>query len=228
MLNRHGTLPLFLLTILLFHPSALAGQTCVGLPPEQNRVELAVGVEGQNDGQRLGAWAHANIAGRIGILFGASVGTIDRFAEGGNELRGLVSVSLSFNPYSTCLFVEYEQAREPFRNAFEVSSGDYIERWTRLGWAVGKGLAQFGEVRFSVHAAPELIWRITQTEGRTLYLDPPPGHVLSTNKRETAVHLGGRVLVSARHPRLSFIVGVKNRPRILSDLQWAMHVGFPI
>jgi hypothetical protein len=205
----------------------LLGQGCLGLPPDANAPEVLLGVQGQNEGFRFGGRVQANIAGVIGLRFGAGAGGIDDFAEQGYEVGGLLARSFGGPTSGFCAFLEYEHTAEEFRDAFGMASGRYLENWIHLGAAVAGTLAESGDIRMEWHAAPALIWRVTHLTGRALYTEPDV-HVLVTTKQNTAPHLGGRALLSVRHPRLSVILGVRNRPRISSDLVWGLHVGFPM
>jgi hypothetical protein len=108
-----------------------------------------------------------------------------------------------------------------------MASGRYLEHWVHLGTAVAGTLAESGDIGIAWHVAPEVMWRVTHLTGRALFTEPEV-HVLVTTKQNTAPHLGGRILMSVRHPRLSVILSVRNRPRISSDFVWGLHVGFPI
>jgi len=227
-LQARGVGHFFLVTgLLLSCPNQGSAQACLGLSPEPNSMGIEAGVEYQNQGQRIGGWAHANVAGRIGVLAGASGGEMDGFGENGSEVRAVLALVLSPTSSELCLFGEYEGGSESFRDAFGMTWGDYSERWIRFGLAKAGNLWSGAGIHLTWHAAPELVFRRTHLEGRTTYWEPEV-YVLETKKVGSSSHLGGRALVAARMRGVQLTLSVKNRPRFSSDLHWAIHLGFPI
>jgi hypothetical protein len=158
---------------------------------------------------------------------GTRLGIFDEFAESGYELTVLVGVPFQWGPLSTCGFAEYEQAKEEVRNSLDLTSGDFLEKWARLGVALKQNLGHVGEVGIGLSGGPEVIWRVTGVEGRTTYVEDEI-YVLESIRRETAFHLGGRVHLSLRHRRGFLHLGLKSRPRRGPDLLWTAQVGFPL
>lgn len=223
-----GGFSLVLWTFLaLVSPGPAAAQSCLGLSAEPNSAGFHAGVEGQADGHRLGGWIELNVAGRLGILGGASGGALDPFATGGSETRGLLAIGLGPRFSGGCVFAEYEQETEAFREGFDLDRGDYRERWTRFGVAVTGNLWRLSGAQVAWHAAPELIFRDFRLKGRKIYWDPEI-YVLEITRGKAATHLGGRALISLRTNRLFVIFSLKTRPRVSSDLHWGVHLGFPI
>jgi hypothetical protein len=167
------------------------------------------------------------VAGRIGVLGGASGGTLDPFARGGSEIRGFLSIGLQPAFPQGCLFAEYEEEEESIRDAFDLTWGRYRERWTRYGIAVTGDLWKLAGAQVAWHAAPELVIREFRLKGRKTYWEPEI-YVLETTREKTAWHLGGRGVISIRTEGLFMILSVKTRPRVSSDLHWGLHLGFPI
>lgn len=215
------------MVLLLGLPERGSAQVCLGLSPEPNSMGIETGIVGQNDGYRFGGWANANVAGRVGVLIGASGGDLDAFSKAGSEVRALLALVVSRTSSNTCLFGEYEGGSERFRDAFGMTRGDYSERWIRFGFALGGNLWSREAIGLTWHAAPEIILRSTRLKGRTTYWEPEL-YVLETTKGQASSHLGGRVLVVARLARIHLSLSAKNRPRFSSDLQWAIHLGFPL
>ena len=212
---------------LLFCPLGLTAQDCLGLSPEPNSGGLEVGLGHQGDGQRVGVWANANIAGRFGLLAGVGWGSIDSFAEGGYEVRGLLAVPLFKNSTNVCLFGEYEQSHETFRKALGMTHGELTDYWIHFGYAVSGELGRVTGFGFTLHVAPEVILRRTHFRGRATYTDPDV-HVLEHIRVWGDWYLGGRAMISARHSRFHLTWGLQNRPRIWSDLHWFFRLGFPL
>ncbi len=221
------SLSLFGTLLVSFCSGSAAAQSCLGLSPDPNSAGFEAGIENQADGHRLGVWVNVNVAGRIGILGGASGGTLDPFATGGSEARGLFSIGLGPRFSRGCVFAEYEQEDESFREWFDLDRGKYQERWTRLGFAVTGNLWSLAGAQMAWHAAPELILREFRLKGRRTYWDPEI-YVLETTRGKASTHLGGRALISLRTNRLFVVLSLKNRPRVSSDIHWGFHLGFPI
>jgi len=212
---------------LLSCPLALNAQDCLGLSPEPNSGGFGVGIGHQGDGHRVGLWANANVAGRFGLLAGVGWGSIDSFAEGGYELRGLLALPLSKTSTNVCVFGEYEQAHEPFRRALGMTRGDLTEYWIHFGYAVAGDIGRLAGFGLTLHVAPEVILRRTHIRGRVVHTEPEV-HVLEHIRVWGDWYLGGRAMISARHSRFHLSWGLQNRPRIWSDLHWFFRLGFPI
>jgi len=210
---------------LLSYPLALSAQECLGLAPEPNSGGVEVGIGHQGDGYSVGMAAYANIADRIGVLGGASWGAMDDWAQSGSEFRGLVAVPLSST--QICAFGEYERAEEPFRAALGMTWGEVRERWVHFGLAFAGDLGQTLSLRWTWHAAPEVILRRTGVWGRTTYTEPEV-YVEEDLREWGGTYLGGRAMISARHSRVQVSWGLQNRPRIWSDLHWFFRLGFPL
>jgi hypothetical protein len=208
-------------------PATLYGQTCLGLSPESNTPEVVLGAYAQNEGTRIGGRGQATIGRTLGLQFGGSVGAIDGDVDDGYELAGLVAWNLGDPASGRCAFGEFEITGASFQNTRGQTRGDYWEHWTRFGYAVAAELVRVGDLSVSGHVAPEAIWRVTNLSGRKIYAEPEV-HVLETRKRETAFHLGGRVLLTARMNRVHILFGLKTRPRIESDRLWTLGLGFAI
>jgi len=211
--------------VFLSCPIFLHAQDCLGLSPDPNSGGLEVGLGHQGDGQRVGLWANANIAGRFGLLAGVGWGSIDSFGESGYEAKGLLAVPLFKNSTNVCVFGEYEQANTPFRRALGMTSGDLTETWIHFGYAVSGDIGRVAGFGFTLHVAPELILRRTHIRGRVVHTEPEV-HVLEHIRVWGDWYLGGRAMMSARHSKYHVSWGLQNRPRIWSDLHLFFRLGF--
>jgi hypothetical protein len=126
-----------------------------------------------------------------------------------------------------CPHVEYVVSGEDLFNSLGLTNGEFREHWVRGGIAVNRDLRRVGPMVIRGGAGPELIWRVTDREGRKTVVVPEV-HVLAIHQRETGLHFGGKAFLSLLHRRGSIHLSVENRPRRGPDLHWTLQLGFPL
>jgi hypothetical protein len=173
----------------------------------------------------FGGQVAANIEEVVGVAFSASSGSFDRFTSAGSNVQSIIWLAPLRSRFAPCFFVEHETANGDFKAAFSQDRGTYKERWVRLGFDWGTALGEKAGFRFSLQTAPEVISKRSNLSGRSLNVDSTV-FVLETKKQDTSTHLGGRVGISARRARTSLFIFFRTRPRIGSDLEWGVRLGF--
>jgi len=188
---------------------------------------VALGGARQHEGQRFGGRVQVFAGGVFGLALGAAGGSFDDFAEGGYEMGGLLAAPMGLGEIDTCPFLDYVLSEETLFNNLGLTNGEFREHWVRGGIVVNRDLRRIGSMVVRLSGGPDLIWRVTDREGRKTVVVPEP-HVLAIHQRETGLHLGGKAFLSLLSRRGSVHLSVENRPRRGPDLHWAVLVGFSL
>ena len=209
-------------------PALLEGQGCLGFRGDPTSFYAQVQAEHQAQNTGVGVSVFVNFKDRFTFGGGMSSGREHPFSHGAYDWRSVFVLGLpaASNPF--CVFLELEQAKHDFIQAFGMDFGSYNEQWGRLGLGYERPIGSWVGFDWSGHVAANLGISRRVMVGTLLEtvedLISPRGDVWD---RRT-VHPGGRLLIQARRGRYGVTGGLRTLPRMGSDLVSFLNVAFLI